>query len=584
MFVGPIFAREILTTPRRPRHYILRATYVGLFFVLMWTAWQSIVGFQTVQRLGDLAHFNAILFELFALVQLSLVLFVSSLYGASAVSHEKDRRTFVLLLITRLYDAEIVVSKFLCGLLQVGAVMLAALPAFVLTALMGGVSFSQVAQVYGVTLGVALAAGAGGVLVAVWREKTFQSVSMTILAIVLALAPAEVAANLAGDYVFAGRSLVEWRNCISPFRALADVIVGPQTTATSPALLPSGWMNLAILTTLAIVLLTIATVKLRDWNPRGEPLPQAEEGDENAGVNPRTGKRLSKTRPVWSNPVLWREIRTRAYGTKPVMVKGAYLVILATVLGLMLANLRPGDDLVSRYAVGRPLALLSVLSLLLLNVQAVTAITSERDLRSIDLLLATDITPKEFIYGKLFGILYNSKEAILVPIVFLLVCAALGWVGWVGLFYTLSTFVVFVLFSAILGIHSGMRHDSTRLAIAHSLGTVFLLFIGILVCLFLIIVSGRFEAQWGSFILFIVLGSVGLWVSISANAPSGALALTAFMMPFATFYCVVAFLVGEAALPFLVGCGAYGFGVLAMMVPLLAEFDVATGRTTIGEG
>ena len=34
---------------------------------------------------------------------------------------------------------------------------------------------------------------------------------------------------------------------------------------------------------------------------------------------------------------------------------------------------------------------------------------------------------------------------------------------------------------------------------------------------------------------------------------------------------------------FLVTAGAYGFMTAAMLVPAIYEFDVATGRTTIGE-
>jgi len=33
----------------------------------------------------------------------------------------------------------------------------------------------------------------------------------------------------------------------------------------------------------------------------------------------------------------------------------------------------------------------------------------------LDLLLVTDITPKEFIYGKLAGVLYNTKEMLFLP-------------------------------------------------------------------------------------------------------------------------------------------------------------------------
>ena len=59
---------------------------------------------------------------------------------------------------------------------------------------------------------------------------------------------------------------------------------------------------------------------------------------------------------------------------------------------------------------------LAILSLILINAQGVTALTSERDTGALDLLLVTELSPKEFIYGKLYGVLYNSKEMIVLPI------------------------------------------------------------------------------------------------------------------------------------------------------------------------
>ena len=54
-----------------------------------------------------------------------------------------------------------------------------------------------------------------------------------------------------------------------------------------------------------------------------------------------------------------------------------------------------------------------LVALLLVNAQAVTALTTERDAKTLELLLVTDITAKEFIYGKIGGVLYNMREAIL---------------------------------------------------------------------------------------------------------------------------------------------------------------------------
>ena len=59
----------------------------------------------------------------------------------------------------------------------------------------------------------------------------------------------------------------------------------------------------------------------------------------------------------------------------------------------------------------------AIISLLLVAAQSVTSITTERDLGTLDLLLVTDLTPKEFIFGKLWGIVYNTKEFLLPPII-----------------------------------------------------------------------------------------------------------------------------------------------------------------------
>ena len=581
LLVGPILIRELLTTPRRPHHYLLRGTYLSLLFVLMWTAWQAIVGFQQLQRPGDFAFFNTILFEVFAYTQLTLVLFGASLYGASSISHEKDRRTFILLLITQLGDGEIVINKFLCGLLQVAAVLLAALPVFLICVLLGGVGFGQISQVYAITLGAAILSGATGVLVAVWRDKTFQAVAMTMLAVVLSLLAVEVVATLWSEVTLAERTVTFWCACLSPFRALAISLRGSSDVANS---LPVVGHVSVVFLTLSIVLaatyLIIAIVKLRDWNPRGEPIQQREL-DESPDGQAAPARRQERTRNVWVNPVLWREMMTRAYGTRPVLIKLGYFLVFGILLARLLLASPTADDPRVHFLVAQALLPLAVISLLLINAQSVSAVTSERDLRSIDLLLATDITPKEFVYGKLLGVLYNTKEMVLLPILLVGLCAVLGLMGTLGVLYTSVVFLVFVIFGAVLGIHAAFRYPSTRLSLANSLGTMFLLFVGMLLCLFLILISGRFEAQWASFIVFIFLGSIGLWVSLSADAPSNAITLTAAITPFATFYCVIAFLVGDRTAPFLVGAGVYSFAVLALIVPLLHEFDVAAGRTTL---
>src|SRR4029077_3488973 len=99
---------------------------------------------------------------------------------------------------------------------------------------------------------------------------------------------------------------------------------------------------------------------------------------------------------------------------RPLLVKTAYFIVLSLIVYFALAPVVRGERVT--YAAAYGLIPVAVLSLLLVAAQAATAITSERDTGALDLLLVTDLSPKEFIFGKLLGILYNTKEFLLPPL------------------------------------------------------------------------------------------------------------------------------------------------------------------------
>src|SRR5580704_9194075 len=142
--LGPIFAREWLTLPRRSRHYALRTVYVGVLWVLGLTVWQATVGWDQVATLGDLARFGLLQFQILLFMQLTLTLFFSALSAAGAITQEKDRRTFVLLLLTDLRNYEIVLGKLFGSLLQIGLLLLAVVPILSINLLLGGVDGLQI--------------------------------------------------------------------------------------------------------------------------------------------------------------------------------------------------------------------------------------------------------------------------------------------------------------------------------------------------------------------------------------------------------------------------------------------------------
>jgi hypothetical protein len=310
-----------------------------------------------------------------------------------------------------------------------------------------------------------------------------------------------------------------------------------------------------------------------------------------------------RVRHVEGNPILWREIATRAYGRRPLLVKLAYAAVLLLIGFFALAPLIQGRPPVG-FEAAYGLVPIGVLSLLLVAAQATTAITSERDTGALDLLLVTDLTPREFIFGKLGGIGFNTKEFLLPPLVLAVIYAFYGCLAsppanhpelkpvmnFTSLLCILGASTVLLAFAMVLGIHVALRTQNSRLAVIHSLSTVFFLSVGTLVCMALILINRRFEYQWGSFIFFLVAGIGGLWWVLNRERPSTALLWASIFSPLAVLYTVMTILVAkpgsqesaDPVLPFMVLVGAFGFTIAAMLVPLLSEFDVAMGRTSGG--
>ena len=642
MFAGPIIAREVLTAPRPLRFYVARASYVGILFILMWTAWQSRVGFADVSEIGIIAYFGHLLFRLFVLFQLSLMLFFAPLSAATAVAHEKDRRTFVLLLMTDLRDVEIILGKLTASLLQVLTLLATSAPVFFLCLLLGGVSAGQVLDVIGVTAAAGLLGGSLGLLVALGRDRTFQSLALTVLTLVLALAGIEALGFALPDFRILGVPLTQ---ALDPFKTVLTV-VDPVSASASSGLRPAVVFILAS-SVLSIILLSFGTVMLRIWNPgRNEPREQREgeeaqvavsetliEVEEMADAEPlavgavasgrttsraggtatvepshstssttlsaeevgattglhvprRTHRRITRGpgpyRRPWTNPILWRELMTRAYGTKPLIIKGAYL--LAFALGVAFIHLAPdAASMASRRT--WVLIGLGVLSLILINAQGVTALTSERDTGALDLLLVTELSPKQFIYGKLFGVLYNAKEMVVLPILLIVWFALSGQMSWENAIYAIIDGLLLAHFSAMLGLHAAITYTNSRAAVANSLGTIFFLLIGIGICAGLIVLSDRqFARQLLSFLIFIGAGSVALFASLGSKNPSRAIALVALLTPFWSFYCVISLINEDILAAFLFSVGIYGFALLAMLVPSVSDFDIALGRTSAIQG
>src|SRR5262249_57850215 len=110
-----------------------------------------------------------------------------------------------------------------------------------------------------------------------------------------------------------------WQQRLQPFLAMQSVVEPGRDD-------PSGWppaygCALSMLA-LSVALNAWGLLRLRKWNPSGEPVIQRDrpkdlEEKDRALAHAAPGP----VRRVWANPILWREIATRAYGRRPLLVK-----------------------------------------------------------------------------------------------------------------------------------------------------------------------------------------------------------------------------------------------------------------------
>jgi len=609
LVVGPVLSREMVTAPRRLRLFFARAGYVAALVMLMATAWLILSGTQNVRTLSDLARFGSILFQILATLQLVLVVLFSALFAASAVAQEKDRRTLILLLLTDLTNSQLVLGKLLASLLIVLVVLAAAVPLFLFVVLLGSVSFDQVARAFAVTLASALAAGSLGSTVALWREKTFQALAMTALVLVFWFAFWEVVGSgmLAGQWF--GISAQTWAAWCSPWRAIlvaSQPVVEDFSTQRLVSPNIAAFLTVSIIVT--VLLNLVAIVRVRVWNPSRQihsqppsaeparPKIEDKDGDSTAialatsQITPATScsEQIIRTRRVWNNPILWREICTWAYGRKVLLVRLVYIAFfVATALvvhQVVTADVLFGPRRGMLPPAALPLAPLLLLSMVLINALAVTSLTTERDGQALDLLLATDLTPKEIVFGKLGGILYNTKEMIILPLLLCFYVWHQGHLSGENLLYTLLGVLVMDLFVATLGIHAGMTYVSSRSAIGVSVGTVLFLFVGVATCMRIMVAFiDSFEMQLAPFVAVMLGGGVGLYMALGYRNPSTAIGLASLAAPPMTFYALTSFLMGNPLAVILTTGFTYGFATAAMLVPAITEFDVAIGRTTAAD-
>src|SRR6478752_5331636 len=151
---NPVLQRELLTNLRMSRAFVLLFMYVALLGAVVWLAWPQ------EQRL-DLAQPTAAkrLVNLFFFGQFVLASLMAPSFAAGAITGEKERKSYEMLLASPLRPGAIVLGKLLASLCYVAILVFSSLPIVMLCLPLGGVSFFEVLALYWALLLAVLTCG-----------------------------------------------------------------------------------------------------------------------------------------------------------------------------------------------------------------------------------------------------------------------------------------------------------------------------------------------------------------------------------------------------------------------------------------
>ncbi len=407
---NPIVVRFVQGTSRRSRHMIIRSAYLAIVIIVL----LSILLFQAggAASFRTLAAGGANAFQSVAYLQLALICILAPVFMAGAIAQESKPQIWDVLLTTPLNPFQIVLGVLAGRLALVLALLFSSLPLFAVTQYFGGVAGSSVLLSYVVTASAAILVGAIAVSLAVNRLASRRTVFSFYVSVVTYLAITWVIDTQL-------QRSTPWRGVtaatpLNPFLALRALLEPASYPSPDDVQLQSlsgferfwygspiaAWNSFSLGLSAALVLIstiTVRTVGTRSTIPWWRRM---------FGLGAR-GARTRPPRHVGHNPVAWRESTARASSLPKILARWTFIAIGA-LWGLALVAIYHGGSL-SPDAFRLLLAAtiwteVMVITLVAINMSA-TAISREREDGTLDLLLTTPITPKQYLGGKIRGLI-----------------------------------------------------------------------------------------------------------------------------------------------------------------------------------
>lgn len=353
---NPILLRVVDSGGKRKRDLFIRCAYLA-FLVIVVCVSLATSGDTSTASLGALAKTSADMFQKLSYVQLGLIAMLSPIFTAGAITQEKDSQTYDILLATPLTNGQIVLGSLLSRLFFIIALLISGIPVFSITQVFGGVAIKGIAMSFGIAAATAFFTGAMAMAIATFKVGTRRTIFSFYLVIIIylvgvffldrvpALHPSlGVKTNGAGVALLDDRgnqipilSKTSWLTGIHPFLALRVIFNDPEYTPPDlgalPANLrgwPTGWylsrpqsFYISFFFFLSFLLVMPSIMMLR------------RVAQSSTTIQTRilqllrisSGDKTRKPRGVWTNPIAWREAKTKASAARATFVRYSFMIL-----------------------------------------------------------------------------------------------------------------------------------------------------------------------------------------------------------------------------------------------------------------
>jgi ABC-type transport system involved in multi-copper enzyme maturation permease subunit len=459
--LGPVFEFEWKQTARRWQMYAGRglvglAVLIGIYLVWRWQ-----VGSVTKITGAQAAHVAESCVYVLITVQLALVLIVSPVTTASAISDEKLRGRLVPLFVADLRAREIVLGKIAARLVPLLAVILCPAPLALTAVALGMANWSAIVGAYAVFLGLAVLGATLAFTLSVFSSRTHEVVLICyfLWGILLAIGP--VWKYLVRYWGL--RHPPGWVKFTNPL----------DLSLLSYATMKMEWSSFGVQILALVVCVLVSALLIILSVKQLQPAAMSHEGRRGLSRRLHFGDRLvglMKHLPSPSldrYPLLWREWKRFRPSRFSLAVTAIYfalsIMVTVAVIQMGLGNRWTQiPHLINDFQVG--------FGLLLVSAASVTLLSDERlDPQKLDLLLVSPLSTQAIIESKWWAAFRLLPLLVLMPVAMGAVRAHNADGGWWGLLLIAGLVFVQGAFITTVGLALSVWIPSQRKAMVTSI-------------------------------------------------------------------------------------------------------------------